>query len=61
MALMAQMAKEKAENEAFANSALAKQNKAHAEQLAAQAQQIQSNARLQRLMHLAQEKHCDKR
>lgn len=60
-ALMAQMAKEKSENEAFANSPLAKQNKAQAEQVAAQGQQMQSNARLQRLMQLVQEKHCDKR
>lgn len=60
-ALMAQMAKEKAENEAFANSPLAKQNKAQSEQLMAQGQQMQSNARLQRLMQLAQQKHCDKR
>lgn len=60
MALMAQMAKEKAENGAFANSPLAKQNKAQSEQLAAQGQQMQSNARLQRLMQLGQAKHCDK-
>jgi hypothetical protein len=61
MALMAQMAKEKAENDTFANSPLAKQNKAQSEQLAAQGQQMQSNARLQRLMQLGQAKHCDKR
>ncbi len=61
MALMAQMAKEKSENEAMANSPLAKQNKAQTEQVAAQAQQMQSNARLQRLMQLAQQKKCDKR
>ena len=61
LALMTQMAKEKAENEAFANSPLAKQNKAQSEQLAAQGQQMQSNARLQRLMQLGQAKHCDKR
>jgi DNA polymerase III alpha subunit len=60
-ALMAQMAKEKAENDTFANSPLAKQNKAQSEQLAAQGQQMQSNARLQRLMQLAQEKRCGKR
>ena len=60
LALMAQMAKEKAENEAFANSPLAKQNKAQSEQLAAQGQQMQSNARLQRLMQLGQQKHCDR-
>jgi hypothetical protein len=60
-ALMAQMAKEKSENEAFANSPLARQNTSQSEQVAAQGQQMQSNARLQRLMQLAQEKHCDKR
>ncbi len=60
LALMAQMAKEKAENEALANSPLAKQNRAQSEQLAAQGQQMQSNARLQRLMQLGQQKHCDK-
>jgi DNA polymerase III alpha subunit len=61
LALMAQMAKEKAENEAAANSPLAKQNKAQSEQLAMQGRQMQSNARLQRLMQLGQAKHCDKR
>jgi DNA polymerase III alpha subunit len=45
LALMAQMAKEKSENEAFANSPLAQQNKAQTEQVAAQAQQMQSNVR----------------
>jgi hypothetical protein len=58
---MAQMAKEKAENEALANSPLAKQNKAQSDQLAAQGREMQSNARLQRLMELGQAKHCDKR
>ncbi len=58
---MAQVAKERREDEAFLNSPLAKQNKAQAEQAAAQGQQMQSNARLQRLMQLVQEKHCDKR
>ncbi len=61
LALMAQMAKEKAQNEAMANSPLATQGKAQANQAAAQAQQMQSNARLQRLMQLAQQKHCDKK
>lgn len=61
LALMAQMAKEKAENEALANSPLAKQNKAQSDQLAAQGREMQSNARLQRLMELGQAKHCDKR
>jgi hypothetical protein len=58
---MAQMAKERGENEALANSPLAKQNKTQADQLAAQGQQMQSNARLQRLMQLGHEKRCDKR
>ena len=60
-AVMAQMAKERSEDQAFLNSPLAKQNKAQGEQVAAQAQQMQSNARLQRLMQLGQEKRCDKR
>lgn len=60
-AVVAQYAKEKAENEAIMNSAPAKQNKAQGEQMAAQAAELQSNARLQRLMQLGQEKHCDKR
>ena len=48
-------------DEAFANSPLAKQARAQSDQLAAQGQQMQSNARLQRLMQLGQAKHCDKR
>jgi hypothetical protein len=60
-ALMAQQAKQKAESDALANSPLAKQNKAQGEQMATQATALQSNARLQRLMQLAQEKRCDKR
>jgi hypothetical protein len=60
VAQTAQTAKEQAENKAFTNSPLAKQNSTQREQLAAQAQQMQSNARLQRLMQLGQEKHCDK-
>ena len=57
-AAMAQAAKEKSENEAMANSPLAKQANAQAEQVAAQGQQMQANARLQRLMQLGQQKHC---
>jgi DNA polymerase III alpha subunit len=60
LALMAQMAKEKAENDALANSPLAQQNRAQGEQLAAQGQQMQANGRVQRLMQLGQEKRCDK-
>ena len=55
---IAQAAKEKRENEAFSNSPLAKQNKAQSEQVAAQAQQMQANTRIQQLMQLAQDKHC---
>jgi hypothetical protein len=58
MALMAQAAKDKTEDEALANSPLAQESKAYMEQLAAQGQQMQSNARLRRLMQLAQQKHC---
>jgi hypothetical protein len=61
LAMMAQMAKERAENEAFDNSPLAQQDKAQMQQLAAQGQQMQANARVQRLMQLGQEKHCDKK
>ena len=45
----------------LANSPLAKQGKAQGDQMAAQAKELQANARLQRLMQLAQDKHCDKR
>ena len=61
MALMAQKAKEQSENEAFANSPLAKENRAQSGKLTVQGQQMQSNARLQHLMQLAQQIHCDKR
>jgi len=60
-AMMAQMAKERAENEAFANSPLAQENKAQMQQLATQGQQLQTNGRVQRLMQLAQDRRCDKR
>jgi hypothetical protein len=60
LALMAQMAKERGENEAFANSPLIQQNKAQSQQLVEQGMHMQSNARLQRLLQLAQAKHCDK-
>lgn len=58
---MAQATKEKAENEAAANSPLAKQARAQSEQVAAQAQQMQATARLQRLMQLGHQKGCDKK
>jgi hypothetical protein len=54
-------AKHKSESEADASSPLAKQAGAQSEQLAAQGQQLQANARLQRLMQLAQQKGCGKR
>ena len=61
MALMAQKAKEQSENEALANSPLAKESRSQSEQLAAQGLQLQSNVRLQRLLQLAQQKHCDRK
>jgi hypothetical protein len=60
LALMAQQAKEKAENDAFTNSPLAQENRAQTAQLASQGQQMQGDARLQRLLQLGQDKHCDK-
>jgi hypothetical protein len=57
-AVKAQAAKEKVENEAEANSPLAKQAQAQREQVAAQGQQMQGNARIQRLMELGQRKGC---
>lgn len=59
LALMAQMAKRQAENEAFTNSPLAQENRTQTAQLAAQGQQMQANGRVQRLMQLGQQKHCD--
>ncbi|MGZ3338758.1 MAG: hypothetical protein ACXU9B_03195 [Reyranella sp.] len=58
---MAQTAKEKRENEAEVNSPLAKQANAQREQLAAQGQQMQADARLKRLMQLGQQKGCSRR
>ena len=54
-------AKHKSESEADANSPLAKRASAQREQLAAQAQYLQTNARLQRLMQLGQQKGCGKK
>ena len=59
-AVIAQHAKEERENQAMLDSKLAQQNKAQGEQLTAQGRELQSNARLQRLMQLAQQKRCDK-
>jgi hypothetical protein len=60
-AATAQAAKEKSENEAEANSPLARQANAQREQVAAQGMQMYANARLQRLMQLGQQKGCGKR
>jgi hypothetical protein len=54
-------AKRKSDSEAEANSPLAKQAHAQGDQVAAQAQQLQANARLQRLLQLGQQKHCGKK
>ncbi len=59
-AVVAQAAKQRAESEALANTPLAKQNKAQGEQVAAQAEQMRSDARLQHLLQLGQDEHCDK-
>jgi hypothetical protein len=60
-AVMAQTAKERREDEAEANSPLAKQANAQREQLAAQGQQMQANARIHRLMQLGQQKGCTRK
>lgn len=60
-AVMAQAAKERREDEADANSPLAKQANDQGRQLAAQGQQMQADARLQRLMQLVKQKGCDKK
>jgi S-adenosylmethionine synthetase len=54
-------AKRKSESEAEANSPLALQAHAQGEQVAAQGQQLQANARLQRLLQLGQQKGCGKK
>lgn len=54
-------AKRKTESEAEANSPLAQQAHAQGEQLAAQGQLLQANARLQRLLQLGQQKRCGKK
>jgi hypothetical protein len=60
-AVMAQMAKERAEDRAEAASPQAQKAKAQREQIAAQAQTLQADARLQRLMQLGQQKGCDRK
>ena len=57
-AAMAQAAKDKSEDEAMAKSPLAKQANEQGAQVAAQAEQMQADARLQRLMQLGQHKGC---
>lgn len=59
-AVIAQTAKQRADAQVLANSSLAKQYKAQSNEVAAQAQQLQGDARLQRLMQLGQQKHCDR-
>jgi hypothetical protein len=59
-ATAAQQAKERRENEAFANSPQFKQATAQGEQLAAQGTQMQGDARLQQLLQLGQQQGCDK-
>ena len=54
-------AKRKSESEAEANSPLAKQARAEGDRVAAQGQQLQANARLQRLLQLGQQKGCGKK
>jgi uncharacterized protein YfaQ (DUF2300 family) len=60
-AMMAQQAKDRADYEAMANSPATKLANAQAHTVAAQGQAMQSNARLQRLMQLARQKHCGMR
>jgi hypothetical protein len=57
--VIAQAAKRHAENEALANSPLAKENKAQLDAIAAQGKQMQGNDRLGHLLQLGHEKHCD--
>jgi len=59
-ATIAQQAKERRENESFANSPQFKQANAQGDQLAAQGAQLQADARLQHLLQLGQQKGCDK-
>lgn len=59
-ATAAQQAKERRENESFANSPQFKQANVRGEQLAAQGAQMQADAGLQHLLQLGQRKGCDK-
>jgi len=58
---MAQTAKERSEDRAEAASPQGQKAKAQREQIAAQAQTLQADARLQRLMQLGQQKGCDRK
>ena len=58
---MAQMAKERGEDAAEAASPEAQKSKAQREQMAAQAQAMQGDVRLQRLLQLGQQKGCDRK
>jgi len=59
-ATVAQQAKERRENESFANSPQFKQANVQGDQLASQGAQMQADARLQQLLQLGQQKGCDK-
>jgi len=59
-ATVAQQAKERRENESFANSPQFRQANVQGEQLAAQGAQMQGDAQLQHLLQLGQQKGCDK-
>ena len=54
-------AKRKSQSEAETNSPLGKQARAEGDQAAAQGQQLQANARLQRLLQLGQQKGCGRK
>jgi hypothetical protein len=54
-------AKHKTESDALRDSPQAKQTQSNAEQMVAQSQQMQSDARLQQLMKLGQQKGCDRK
>jgi hypothetical protein len=57
-AVVAQAAKQRRESDALANSDLAKQASAQQRQFMQQGQEMQGDARLQRLLQLGQQKGC---
>jgi hypothetical protein len=57
----AQHAKERAEDQAFANSEVAQENRARQQTLVAQGQSLQSDAHFQHLWQLSQQKGCGRR